>query len=272
MAILLLILVSLFGLIVGSFLSAYTYRWPKGIAISKGRSFCPKCKEKISWYDNVPLFSYLLLGGRCRKCGKKISLRYPLIELSTSIAFILIVLFLGSCATSLQGQSFKGEALCVWGGYLGHWALPYLLLVVGILIAVFIIDLENQLIPDGLVYFMFLLTTTLLILFSPQELFLRLLSGFSASTFLLLIHLLTLGRGMGLGDVKFALFGGLFLGWPFSGLWLFLSFVIGAGVGVILILLGKASLGQKIAFGPFLALSLFITILWGNSIYYLLIP
>jgi len=251
-----LILVSVLGLIVGSFLSAYTYRWPEGIPISQGRSFCPKCKEKISWFDNIPLFSYLLLRGRCRSCGQKISLRYPLIEISTAGSFLLMAYFLGDCS--------RAGVLCQWQGRLGEWALPYFLFVTSALIAIFVIDLENQLIPDGLVYFMFFLTTTLLILFWPQELFLRLLSGFSASTFLLLIHLATRGRGMGLGDVKFALFGGLFAGWPLSGLWLFLSFVIGAVVGVILIFLGKASLGQKIAFGPFLALSLFITMIWGN--------
>src|SRR3990172_8718504 len=117
------------GLAVGSFLSAYTWRWPRGISIAKGRSICPKCKKQIAWYDNIPLFSYLILGGRCRNCHKKISLRYPLIEFSTAVLFILVVNLLGGF------------------GKLGFLLTTSYLLLATILIAIFIIDFENQLIP-----------------------------------------------------------------------------------------------------------------------------
>ena len=258
------------GLVAGSFLSAFTYRYPRNISIALGRSFCDKCKAKIAWYDNLPLLSFLLLKGKCRNCGKKISPRYPFIELSTALAFSLIAFFLNNCTTTLQGQSFKGEVLCIWQGYLGFWALPFLLFLVLALITIFVIDLENQLIPDNQVYLLFSLTTLLLLLSSSDNLYQRLMTGFAASTFLLLIHLVTRGRGMGLGDVKFALLGGVFLGWPGSLTWLFSSFLIGAFVGVILILFKKASFGKKIPFGPFLTFSLFINMLWGNLLFKLL--
>src|SRR3989344_2966290 len=137
-----------FGLAIGSFLSAYTWRWPRGISIAKGRSICDNCKKQIAWYDNIPFFSYLILGGRCRNCRKKISLRYPLIEVSTAILFVVTVCLLGGL------------------GRLGFPLTAYYLLLTAILIAIFIIDLENQLIPDGLVFLIFTLNVSLLVLSS----------------------------------------------------------------------------------------------------------
>src|SRR4030065_684303 len=83
------ILVLVCGLIIGSFISAYTYRTPRNLSVIKGRSICPKCKTEISWYDNVPIVSYFFLKGHCRNCSKKISIRYPLIEFSTATVFII---------------------------------------------------------------------------------------------------------------------------------------------------------------------------------------
>src|SRR5437868_3513635 len=91
----------IFGLIVGSFLAAYSYRLPREISIVHGRSWCDNCKAPLHWYDNIPLFSYLLLGGRCRNCKKKISIRYPIIEGSTAIAFTLLSLNLYRFINSL---------------------------------------------------------------------------------------------------------------------------------------------------------------------------
>ena len=90
---LLVILSLVMGLVIGSFLGAFTYRWGKGLSVADGRSFCPHCKAKISWLDNVPVVSYLLLKGKCRSGGNKISLRYPAIELSTALLFGLLGYF-----------------------------------------------------------------------------------------------------------------------------------------------------------------------------------
>src|SRR4030042_6260450 len=254
--------ITIFGLIVGSFLSALTYRIPEGISILKGRSFCPNCKSKISWYDNIPVFSFSFLGGKCRNCKAQISLRYPLIEFFTLLVFLFIAVFFGSCATG-----FTGSAICQWRNLLGFWALPYLLVIASGFLAIFVIDLEKQIIPDGIVFSLFAIATLLLILINPDFLYINFLAAFGGASFLLLINLFTKGKGMGLGDVKLALLGGIVLGWPGTVTWLLLSFVTGAVLGLILIFFKKAEFGKHIPFGPFLVFSFFIALVFGTCFF-----
>ncbi|HTK03763.1 MAG TPA: prepilin peptidase [Alphaproteobacteria bacterium] len=223
------------GLIFGSFFAALSYRYPRQIPISKGRSFCPKCKKQINWYDNIPLLSFLLLGGKCRDCKKKISIRYPIIELTTAIGFFII------------GFNI------------------FNLLIFSILVLIFVIDFEHQIIPDNLVFLGVLVAISNL-----QSPISNLLAGFTCATLLLLVNLFTKGRGMGLGDVKFAVLGGMLVGLKLSLIWLFLAFLTGAIVGSILILGKKAGLKSQIAFGPFLVASIGLTLLWGEKILELL--
>jgi prepilin signal peptidase PulO-like enzyme (type II secretory pathway) len=226
----------IFGLIFGSFITALSYRYLKRISNIKGRSFCDNCKKQLGWRDNIPLLSYILLNGKCRNCKTKISLRYPIIELATGIGFVLI----------------------------GLQIIPLILFCM--LEIIFIIDLENQIIPDDFIFagiflfLFFLLSTDSLFLFS------NLLAGFVCASFLLLVHLFTRGRGMGLGDVKVAVLGGMIVGLPLFPIWLFTAFLTGAATGIILIIGKKAGLKSKIAFGPFLVISIPITLLWGQKI------
>jgi leader peptidase (prepilin peptidase)/N-methyltransferase len=250
-------LLIIYGLIVGSFLTAYTYRLPLGKSIRKGRSICPKCKKKIVWFDNIPLLSFLLLKGKCRNCDKKISIRYPLIELFSAMGFVGIYYLLSACSSDI---------ICSWQARLGVLGLPFMLLAFSVVFMIFIIDLEKRIIPDELSLFGLTLVFLSLLLFDPSSLYVHLLAGFSAGVFLLLIHLLTLGKGMGLGDVKLALFLGTLLGWPWTVVWLFGAFLTGAIVGSILILSKKITFGKQIAFGPFLVLSLVITLIWGEAL------
>ncbi|TEU02142.1 prepilin peptidase [Candidatus Woesebacteria bacterium] len=235
-------LLAIFGLVMGSFLGAYTFRYPRGISVLRGRSVCPKCKKNLVWYDNIPVLSFILLKGRCRECGKKISLRYPLIELATALGFVGI-----------------------WFLFLEPVFLVFLILIFSLLVAVFVIDLEQKIVPDELVFTGFGLTVFYLLLISPSTLFTSLAAGFGAALFLLLVHLATRGRGMGLGDVKFAVFAGTLLGWPMMPVWLFTAFLTGAVVGTILVLAKKVSFGKQIAFGPFLVISLIIVFIWGEK-------
>ncbi len=254
-------LLIIYGLIAGSFLTAYTYRLPLGKSVKEGRSICDNCKKKIDWYDNIPLLSFLLLKGKCRKCGNKISVRYPLIELFSAAGFVGIYYLLAACGGTSQLSS---NTICSWQTTLGILSLPFLLLVFSIVLMIFIIDLEKRIIPDELSLFGLVLVFLSLLLFNPSNLYIHLLAGFSAGVFLLLIHILTSGKGMGLGDVKLALFLGSLLGWPWTAVWLFGAFLTGAIVGSILILIKKISFGKQIAFGPFLILSLAITLIWGE--------
>lgn len=247
------------GLIVGSFLSSYTYRTPRDKSVRKGRSYCPQCKSNVRWYDNIPLVSFLLLRGRCRNCDQKISFRYPLIEISTGIIFLAVAYLIGNCA-----QTPRSNDICLFYGLLGTRALPYLLLVATVLLSIFVIDLEHKIIPDRAVFTLFVITVLVFILTGSSTIYLRLLSGFIAGTFLLLLNLITKGRGMGLGDVKLALLGGIILSWPYILTWLFTSFVLGSVVGLALIAKKKAAFGKEIPFGPFLIISLGVTLFWGN--------
>lgn len=239
-----LVLLFILGLCFGSFITALTYRQPKEISIAQGRSFCPRCKHQIAWYDNIPLFSYLFLGGKCRNCKKKISLRYPLIEVASGIGFVLIFVSTHNLVQIILN-----------------------LAVFSILLSIFVTDVEHQIIPDDFVFFGILVVLLQLILnTSYQILYTNFLAAFLAASVLMLIHLLTKGRGMGLGDVKFAVFGGLIIGLKLLPVWLFLSFLTGGMVGIILILGKRARLKDKIAFGPFLIIGIALAIFFGDSI------
>jgi leader peptidase (prepilin peptidase)/N-methyltransferase len=220
-------LLVLLGLVLGSFISAITYRIPRGLGFVKGRSFCDSCKKELRWFDNIPLFSFLFYKGKSHCCAKKISIRYPLIEIASAIGvvflypnFLFIILFF-------------------------------------LTLLIFIIDLEHQIIPNELSWLVLLLG-----LFTVHSTpFTALFSGFFVSLLLLSIHLITRGRGMGLGDVKLAVALGIWLGWPDSIKWIMTAFIIGGIISAILLLLRKANLKTKLAFGPFLIIAFWIILL-----------
>lgn len=227
------------GLIVGSFVAALSYRFPKKISISRGRSFCPECKKTIRWFDNIPLLSYSLLGGKCRYCTERISPRYPLIEAVTGVLFVLVGL------------------------------TPFLLFVTALLVALLVVDWENMLLPDEFIFWG-VLTTLIYLLFSQQNFYSYLLAGFISALVFLILFFITLGRGMGLGDVKLALLIGMILGLDLIIVWLLASFISGGIVAAVLLLTKKAHMKQKIAFGPFLIFGFFIALIFGDKLLYLL--
>jgi leader peptidase (prepilin peptidase)/N-methyltransferase len=248
------IFVFIFGSLIGSFLAAYSYRAPLGISIQKGRSFCPNCHHTIAAYDNIPLISYLLLKAKCRNCHKKISPRYFLIELSTAFLFLISFLLL---------PSIKGTLIFLPDSYL--LSLVSVFVLISIMVFIFVVDLEHQLILDKAVFFG-IAFVSLLFLLTDTPLFPNLFAGFCASLFLLMIYLVTLGKGMGLGDVKFAILGGLILGPVLSVSWMLISFVLGAIVGLIMMMTKNAKLKSRIAFGPFLVAALLLIMFFGFDI------
>ena len=246
-----LFFIFLLGLAFGSFISALTYRLPRGISFVFGRSFCPRCRNRISWYDNIPVLSFFLLRGRCRNCVKKISWRYPVIELSTAFGFLFIYYFVSRAQILFNMDWF---------------AIPYILLVFLILEIVFIIDLEHKVIFDNLVFFLFALFFLTSVLRSEAFFWDKLFSAFFFSFALLVLNFITRGRGMGFGDVKLAMPLSFFLGFKLASLWLFVSFLLGAVVGVILVFAGKAKFGRPIPFGPFMIFSFWIILFFGEQL------
>jgi leader peptidase (prepilin peptidase)/N-methyltransferase len=225
-------LIFVLGLCLGSFANVLIWRLPKNKSIL-GRSICPNCKKQIAWYDNFPLIPYFFLSGKCRNCKEKISIRYPLVELISGL-LVLAGFF------ALPLKYFLGYAL-----------------LTPLLISIFVIDIKYQIIPDELIF----AGLVIAVLFFPLSS--GFFAGLAASLILLILHLISRGRGMGLGDVKFAVLGGMIVGAQDFLNWLFVAFLTGAAVGVILILSKNAKLKDKIAFGPFLVFALFLIILTG---------
>ena len=253
----------------GSFVGAFSYRLPKNIKVSKGRSFCPYCKEEINWYDNIPLLSYFLLGGKCRNCCKKISKREPFIEFFTAVVLSIVSYRLVTCF-GLFYLPFDTSVVCNLSLKYGLVMIIFWLVVIVLLNTILVIDLENFIIPDSLVFFLYLVISLFLIMNPTQAIYLHLFSGLIASSFLLLLNLITKGKGMGLGDVKLALVIGTILSFKLMVVWMLFSFVLGAIVGIFLLLTGKAKIGNPIPFGPFLIIGFYaliiitdISFLWG---------
>lgn len=258
-----LLVLFLAGLIFGSFATALSYRIPRGINWKTERSECTKCHKKLKWYDNIPLLSYLFLWGKCRFCREKISCRYPLIEVFSGLIFV---------ATYLAFYFSDSTLLSLFRNELGFMGLIFTLIVFFLCYLILIIDWENKIIPDEIIVFLSTLIITTFIILDYSNIYLHIVCAFAASFFLLSINLLTKGRGMGLGDVKLSVPIGLLLGFPYTPLWIFLSFILGAIVAIVLLMLKKAKRKDEIPFGPFLVAAFILVFLWGNTLLRLIVP
>jgi len=219
------------GMITGSFVGVVAHRVPEGRSIVGPRSECPSCGEMIAAYDNVPVLSWLLLGGRCRNCDARIPARYPLVELAVGLAF---------AATAIVLYDDPAE-------------LALGLVFVAILAALTLTDLERGIIPNKILLMGAIIGVGIAAATDPSSLPERAISAAAAGGFLLLA-LLVHPRGMGMGDVKLAAVMGLFLG-SSVGPALLIALAAGAAVGVAMMLTqGAEARKTAIPFGPFLAL------------------
>lgn len=237
------------GTTIGSFLNVLIDRIPKNQSFIKGRSYCDYCKKKLQWFDLIPLLSFILLKRKCRYCGKKISFYYPIVELTTGILFTLTFLLLPKECSK-------------------HFiSLSYYLLVISALIVVFFADIKYGIIPDKVIYTLIVITFLYLILNTNYLLLTYVLSAFGAFFFFLLIFFITKGKGMGFGDVKLSFLVGLILGFPKIIAALYMAFLTGAIVSLILIICRKKKFfGGKIPFGPFLVIGTIVGMFWGEKI------
>lgn len=248
------------GLAVGSFLNVVVYRVLHGFSPFSGRSFCPHCHKKISWYDNIPLVSFVTLRGRCRRCHKNISLRYPVIELLTANLFVWWYV-IGELAFKLVEQPYKTIQPLYW-----------LLTGIGLVLLVGF-DVFYGILPDWVVGGMGMMTLVYRLALSGagimrwQDLGAYILTGITASVLLTGIVLITRGRGMGWGDVKFAGVMGIILGWPKILVAMMVAVLTGAGVALILVWGGKKKWGQTIPFGPFLVEGTVVALVWGEKVW-----
>lgn len=238
-----IVLVFLFGLLIGSFLNVCIYRIPEGISVAEGFSFCPNCKKRIRPLDLIPVISYVFLRGKCRYCHSAISVKYPLIELLTGVLFILVYFQYGLTILA---------------------ALTAILTAV--LVVISFIDLRHQIIPDGLVLVVLALGIAALF-FSGRSPLEHIIGFFVVSGLLLAVALLSNG-GMGGGDIKLMAAAGLFLGWKLILLSLILASILGSLISIGLLVSKKANRKSMIPFGPFLSLGILISALYGDLLIY----
>lgn len=238
------------GLFFGSFLNVLIDRLPQGENPWRGRSRCDYCKKTLGVWDLLPVISFLWLRGKCRYCHKRLSWEYPLLELFTASVF-------GICGLALLNH------------YINH---PYLglILTAGLIIAssfivIFFADIKYQIIPDEMIISL-LGGSLLFIVFTSRSLLPYLLTSLIAAGFFLAIYVVTRGRGMGFGDVKLVFALGLFLGFPKALIALYIAFLTGAVVSLILILVKKKRLKSRIAFGPFLVGGSVLSLIFGQYI------
>ncbi|MBI5122542.1 prepilin peptidase, partial [Candidatus Roizmanbacteria bacterium] len=226
----------LFGLSVGSFLNVLIDRLPKDESIL-GRSHCDHCNHKLSWYDLIPLLSFVFLQRQCRYCHKKISWQYPLVEFITGILFVFTY-------TSVI-QITKAELFLP--------TLVFYSLVISGLITIFFTDFKYRIIPDQIIAFLSFASIVYLIFYQRQDFFNHFISALVLFLTFLFLVVITRGKGMGVGDVKFAFAIGMILGFPEVLAAFYLSFLTGAVISLILVIRGKKTMKSTIPFGPFLA-------------------
>ena len=260
------------GAIVGSFLNAFIYRWPFRISMWKvRRSFCPRCKRTIAWYDNIPILSYLLLRGKCRHCNKPIHIRYPAVEILTSLLFGLVF---------YHCRILNGATSTRWGGYLYTWPHTLALLALtGGLIGVGFVDCMVRRIPNEITIPAIIASPVISLLVPELHAFAMLrVEGWPRFSALVdcFAGVVLCGGGlwllgvvgsrllkkeaMGFGDVKLmAMVGGLW-GWANGILVIVAGAVVGSFVGgVIFLMTGR----RKVPFGPFLTVGAGLVLFWG---------
>jgi leader peptidase (prepilin peptidase)/N-methyltransferase len=237
------LLAGLFGALIGSFLNVVAYRLPRKESVVRPASRCPGCGTPIKPWDNIPVLSWLLLRGRCRHCGTRISARYPLVELATALLCAAVVLDKGADEDALLG-----------------------LALVILLVPVTLIDLDFRIIPNVLMLIGTVVAIALVLIVDPDGIVEHLIAGVAAGGFFLLAAV-AYPAGMGMGDVKLAGVLGLFLGRE-VGVALFAALIFGSVVGALIIARKGAKEGRKTAvpFGPFLALGGVLALFAGDPI------
>ena len=250
----------LIGLSIGSFVNVVIYRTWNQLSPLKGRSFCDHCKRQLSWHENIPVFSFLFLRGKCKTCHKKIDWTYPAVELLTGLLFLWWA--------TLGFAFFKLSLYPLQLIQPGFW------LIVGVLLLiVFMADLIHGIIPDFASLALTILTISYRVYLvtqgamQPSDLLISIFVATGGFLLFLTLHLATKGRGMGFGDVKFAFPMGLLLGFPRGIVGYFASFMVGGILGVFLLLFGKKRFGQTIPFGPFLVIGTLISLTYGQQIW-----
>lgn len=235
-----LIVFFLFGVVIGSFMNVCIFRIPVNQTIVTVPSHCPSCSHRLSWYDLIPIFSYILLRGKCRYCNKGISIQYPFVEILNGLLYILIYIVFGINLLSI--------IYCIF---------------FSILTILSFIDFKHGIVPDKLNFIIFLLSIPIIIL-NKQNIVLHIVGFFAVSVPMLLTALLT--NGFGGGDIKLYAVSGLIIGWKLALLSVFFMSVSASVYAIYSVLYKNKKLNNTIPLVPFISFGIIVSVLFGNSI------
>ena len=235
--------VVLFGLVIGSFLNVVIVRVPAGRSLWRPRSACPRCSALLSWYDNIPVLSFLVLRGRCRTCGVPIAWRYPIVEAVTAVALVLAYLAFGPTAEFVVAS-----------------------VLLAALIAISAIDLQHLLIPD-VITLPGILVGLVANVATGRMSWIDSVLGITLASGLFLAIILVSRGGMGGGDLKLGAMLGAFLGWKALLFALFVAVILGGVLGIALVASGLRGRKDAVPFGPFLAVGGAMALFWGERVF-----
>lgn len=237
------------GLIWGSFLNSWMWRVRENIRIfAKSRSMCTFCRRQLKWFENIPVVSYLFLGGRCRTCKNEIPSHYPLVEFFSGVLLVFIF------ERHLNISNFS------------EWTLLRDVFFLTYLIIIFAYDFRYKLILSRIVWSGAVIGFVINVFFLNYSVVSLLLASLVVGGFFWLQYVFSGGRWIGGGDVRLGFMMGIWLGWPNVLVALFLAYIIGATIAVFLILSKKVNAKTEIPFGAFLALGTFIALYYGSDI------
>lgn len=234
------VIITIFGVLFGSFLNVLIYRIPKKEEFVKTSSHCMTCGHKLAWYENIPLISWIALRGKCKSCKTKISAQYPIVEALNGLLWLSIFL--------VNGLNIQSVLIC---------------LMASGLFAMSVIDWRTYEIANGW-HFYFLIIALINIGLDYTNWLNYIIGAFCVSVPLLLIYLISGGRAIGGGDVKLMFACGLFIGWQNALLALIIACVVGSIIHLIRMRISGAS--KVLAMGPYLALGILVVCLYGNEI------
>lgn len=228
------------GITIGSFLNVCIYRLPKHEDIVFESSHCMSCGRKLKWYELIPVFSFLIQGGKCRGCKTKLSVQYPIIELLNGLLYVIVFTVKGICAEAV-----------------------ILSLLASVLIVIAVVDFRTYEIPFGCNVFIFILGIAQVLTDLPH-MSQYVIGFFAVSIVLYLIWLISKGRAIGGGDIKLLASAGLLLGWQN----IILAFILGCILGAVIHVarMKISGVGRTLAFGPYLSVGIFIAALFGDRL------
>ena len=256
------LVIFILGAVIGSFLNALIWRLSVGESVAHGRSYCTVCHHVLSAKDLIPLISFFLLRRMCRYCKEPISWRYPVIEATSGILFVLAyTIFLQNASEGFLYSIALAQNIPEIGVLMRDWFFLSVLLVL------FVYDLRWTLLPDSVTLPAIGIGLVLQFIFSPDQILWYLVAGLVGAVFFGAQYIVSRGIWVGGGDIRLGALMGVMLGWPGVLIALFISYIVGALVALVLLALKRANRKSAIPFGPFLCGATALVLLYGDTLY-----